>query len=82
MKYMVEFRLKPGHKEKILATFEEIGPNRNEGITFRGAWIGAHSDVIFVLAESDDEARLAAVAQSWSAHGDATLHAVIDIEQF
>jgi hypothetical protein len=82
MKYMIEFRLKPGHKEKALARFEQIGPNRNPGISFRGAWIGAQSDLAFALVESDDESRVAAVAQSWSEHADTTLHAVVDIEQF
>lgn len=81
MKYMIEFRVKPGHKEKMLATFERIGPNRNAGVAFRGAWVGSRSDVIFVLAEGDDESRMAAVAQAWSQHGEATLHAVVDIEQ-
>ncbi|MCI0357740.1 MAG: DUF3303 family protein [Planctomycetaceae bacterium] len=81
MKYMVEFHVKPGQKEKMLERFERIGPNREVGVKFRGAWIGIRSDVIFVLAESEDESRVAAVAQSWSAHADATVHAVIDIEQ-
>jgi len=82
MKYIVELRLKPGHKEPVLQAFERTGPNRNAGVAFRGAWVGTRSDVIFVLAESDDESRLAAVAQAWSEHADATLHPVLDIEQF
>jgi hypothetical protein len=82
MKFMIEFRVKPGQKEKMIATFEKVGPNRNSGVALRGAWIGSRSDVIFALVESDDEARAAAAAQAYSAHADATLHAVNDIEQF
>jgi hypothetical protein len=81
MKYMIEFRLKAGHKEQVLKTFEKVGPNRNPGVDFRGAWIGARNDVIFVLAESDDESRIADVAKSWQVHGEATVHAVVDVEQ-
>jgi hypothetical protein len=81
MKFMIEFRLKPGHKDHVLATFERVGPNRNEGVTFRGAWVATHSDVIFVLAEGDDESRVAEVAGKWSEHGEATVHAVIDVDE-
>jgi hypothetical protein len=81
MKFMVEFRLRPGHKEQVLAEFERVGPNRQDGVAFRGAWVGSHSDIIFVLAESADEARLAEVAKSWSVHGELTLHAVVDVNE-
>jgi hypothetical protein len=81
MKFMIEFLLKPGHKEQVLETFEQVGPNRNPGVAFHGAWIGARSDIIFVLAESDDESRIADVIQSWQVHGKATAHAVVDVEQ-
>jgi hypothetical protein len=79
MKFMVEFRVQPGHKEQVLAEFERMGPNRQGGVTFRGGWVGSHSDMIFVLAETDDEARLAEVAQSWSVHGESKLYAVVDV---
>jgi hypothetical protein len=81
MKFMIEFRLKPGHKDEVLATFERVGPNRNAGVTFRGAWIATRSDTIFVLAEGDDESRVAEVASNWSEHGVATVHAVIAVDQ-
>lgn len=82
MKFMVEFRLKPGSKEKAVESFERMGPNRNPGVSFHGAWIGIRSDTAFVLTESDDEALVATVAESWSEYGDCQIQPVIDIENF
>jgi hypothetical protein len=81
MKYMVEFQLKPGRKNEAVALFEAQGPNRNPGVTFRGAWVGAEADVAYVLAEGA-EAQVIAVARSWSEHGEYRLTPVIDVEQF
>jgi hypothetical protein len=82
MKFMIEFRLKPGHKEQVLETFEKTGPNRHPGVTFRGAWVGSRSDVIFVLLESDEgESTVANLAESWKAHGEAKFHAVVDVDE-
>jgi hypothetical protein len=82
VKFIVEFRLKSGMKNKAVEAFEQRGPNRNPGVTFRGAWVGKQSDVAFVLAESEDEVHLAKVVQSWAAFGQAQIHSVIDIEQY
>jgi Domain of unknown function (DUF3303) len=82
MKFMVEFRLKPGSKNKAAEAFERRGPNRNPDVTFRQAWVATSSDVVFVLVEGSDEAHVAAAAQSWSEHGQSQLHRVIDVEQF
>jgi len=35
MKFMIEFRLKPGSKNKAAEAFEKRGPNRSSGVTFR-----------------------------------------------
>src|SRR6266550_5458735 len=53
MKFMVEFSVKPGDKNKAAQAFEQRGPNRNPGVAFRGAWIGQNADVVFALVESD-----------------------------
>ena len=82
MKFMVEFRLKPGAKNKAVETFEQRGPNRNPGVTFLGAWFGNHSDVAFVLVDGEDEAHVAKVAESWAAFGNAQIHSVNDIQQY
>ena len=82
MKFMIEFRLKPGSKNKAVEAFEQRGPNRTPGVTFRQGWIGANADVVFVLAESTDEALVAKAAQSWSEHGQSQIFRVIDAEQF
>ena len=82
MKFMVEFRLKPGSKNKAVLAFEQRGPNRTPGVTFRQAWIGASDDVVFVLTESTDEALVAKAAQSWSEHGQSQIYRVIDADQF
>jgi hypothetical protein len=86
MKFMVEFRIKPGDKDSAVEAFELRGPNRNPGVTFRGAWIGANTDVVYALVESADEAQVAKSAQFWAeqswAHGDHRITPVIDIEQF
>lgn len=81
MKFMVEFHLTPGHKQQVLDSFERVGPNRNAGVAFRGAWVGSRSDIIFVLAESDAESRIAEVVASWGEHGTATVHVVADINE-
>ncbi|MCE9548082.1 MAG: DUF3303 domain-containing protein [Planctomycetia bacterium] len=82
MKFIVEFRLKPDSKKKVVEIFERTGPNRNPGVAFGGAWIGLRSDVVFVLAESDDEASVAKASASWREHGDCVIHPVIDVENF
>jgi hypothetical protein len=82
MKYMVEFRFKPGSKNQALEFFEMRGPNRNPGVTYRGAWIGTQADVVFVLVESADQALVTKASQSWTELGSANVTPVIDIEQF
>ena len=82
MKFMIEFRLKPGSMSKAVDAFEKRGPNRNPGVTFRQAWVAASADVVFVLAEGTDEAHVAAAAQAWSEHGQSQIYRVIDAEQF
>ena len=82
MKFIVEFRLKPGSKNKALEIFETRGPNRTPGVSFRQAWVGTKADLVFVLAESESESLVTNAAQSWREHGDYQIHPVIDIEQF
>jgi uncharacterized protein DUF3303 len=82
MKFFVEFQLKPGNKKKVMDVFELRGPNRNLGVTLQGAWIGKNEDVIYVLAESSDEALLVKAAQSWGKYGDYQITPVIALEQY
>ena len=82
MKFFVQFKLKPGNKQKVLELFELRGPNRNPGVTLKGAWIGKKEDVIFVLAESDDETILENAAQEWGQFGEYQITPVIDLEQY
>jgi hypothetical protein len=82
MKFMVQFRLKPDMKNKAVEYFENRGPNRNPGVTFRGAWIGKDSDVVFVLVESTDEALVTSVGQSWGQFGTHEAFPVLDIQQY
>jgi hypothetical protein len=65
-----------------LERFEQEGPNRNPGVKFRGAWIGSHSDRIFVLAEAAEQSLVEDVARSWSEFGRHQIHPVTDIEQY
>ena len=82
MKFMVEFEFKPGSKNKAVEFFEMRGPNRNPGVTFRGAWIGTDADTVFVLVESADETQVTKASQSWTELGVARITRVIDVEQF
>lgn len=82
MKFIVEFRLKPGSKNKVVEIFETRGPNRTAGVWFRQAWIGTKSDLVYVLAESESESFIISAAQPWSEHGDYQIHPVIDIDEF
>jgi hypothetical protein len=79
---MVEFRLKPGSKSKAVEYFESRGPNRNPGVTFRGAWIGKDSDVAFVLVESEEESLVTSAGQSWGEFGTHQATAVLDIQEY
>jgi hypothetical protein len=79
---MVEFRIKPGNKNQAVVAFEQRGPSRDPGMTFLGAWIGKQSDVAFVLVESENEAHVFKIAESWSAFGEAKVYAVTDIQQY
>ena len=82
MKYMVEFRLQPGSKNKAIEFFEMRGPNRTPDVTFGGAWVGKDSDVVFVLVESSDEAHVAAAGQVWNEFGTYRVYPVLDIQQY
>ena len=82
MKFIVEFRLKPGLKRKAVEVFELREPNRNPGVTLQQAWIGNHSDIVYLLAESESESLVQKVAQGWSEYGTFEVHSVIDVEDF
>ena len=82
MKFMVQFDLKPGTKDKAVKAFEERGPNRNPGVKFLDAWVSRHSDVVFVLVEAEGESQVIDAGQSWAALGKYQIHPVIDIQQF
>ena len=82
MKFFVEFQLKPGNKTKIMEAFELGGPNRNPGVTLQGVWIAKNEEVIYVIAESADEALLINAAQSWGKYGDYQITPVIDLDQY
>jgi len=82
MKFMVEFSIAPGNKNKAVQAFEQRGPNRNPGVTFHGAWIGKGSDAVFVLVESADESLVTSAAKSWTEFDGFRITQVIDVEQF
>jgi Domain of unknown function (DUF3303) len=79
---MVECVLKADLKSQAVQAFEQRGPNRNPGVTFRGAWVGLQSDVVFVLVESAEESLVSDAARSWTEIGDYRVTPVIDLEQF
>ena len=81
MKYMVQFQFKLESKAEALETFEQFGPNRNPGVTFRSAWIGSNRGVAFVIVESASEELVAKAAESWRTQGEFSIYPVIDIEQ-
>jgi hypothetical protein len=82
MKYMVQFQLKPGCKNAAMACFDSRGPNRNPGVTLRGAWVGKDADVVFALVESEDESLVRGAGQSWGEFGTHVATAVVDIQQY
>lgn len=82
MQFLVEFHLKSGSKNQVVDAFEKRGPNRNPGVVFRGAWIGTRSDIAFVLCESESEALVEKVCESFQEHGSGKIHAVVDVENF
>ena len=82
MKFMIEFPIKPGNKNRVVEAFEQRGPNRSPGVTFQGAWIGKNSDVVFALVESANEAQVTEAAKSWSAVGNFRITQVIDVTQY
>ncbi len=82
MKFMIEFPVKPGNKNRVVEAFEQRGPNRSPGVTFQGAWIGRDSDVVFALVESADESLVISAAKSWTETGKFRVTPVIDLEQF
>jgi hypothetical protein len=82
MQFMVEFRLKPGMKNRAVEYFEVRGPNRSPGVTLLGAWIGKEADIAFVLIEGTNEAVVDAASQAWSEFGSFERFAVVDVEQY
>jgi hypothetical protein len=82
MTFIIEFRLKPGSRNKIVEKFEEHGPNRHPGVDLISAWVGKSEDVIFAFVQCESEANLVNACKSWSETGDFTTHRVINIEQY
>jgi hypothetical protein len=82
MKFIVEFRLKPGSRNKAVDAFDLRGPNRNPGVSLHAAWVGTNSDVVFALGESEDESLVRQACSSWAEVDDFIIHPVIEIEQF
>jgi hypothetical protein len=80
--FMVDVRLKPGSKNRAVDTFEQRGPNRDPTVKFHAAWMGANTDIAFVLIESQAETDVASAAENWNALGEIKIHPVIDIEQY
>jgi hypothetical protein len=80
--FIVEFRLKPGSKNKILEEFEKRGPNRNPGIALRSAWVGKQADVIFAIVDSTNDDAVTRACESWSESGEYIINPVINIEQY
>ena len=82
MKFMVEFQFKPGTRNHVMDVFEQRGPNRNLGVSLRGAWIGTASDVAFVLVECADESLADKAGKAWAEHGTYNIHPVLDVDQY
>jgi hypothetical protein len=82
MLFMVVVQLHPGTKAAAMESFEFRGPNRHPGIAFRGAWIGAHDDSLFVLVEASDSARVESAIAAWGDVGVSEIHSVINVEDF
>jgi hypothetical protein len=82
MKYIVELRLKAGSTYRAIEAFEQRGPNRSAGVSFRGAWVGTRSEVIFALVESDEESLVRDASAAWADVGEFNINPVVEIEQF
>lgn len=82
MKFMVEILLQPGTRNAMIESFEAKGPNRNPGVTFRGAWIGTKSDVVFVLVEADNPTLIDNACCAWNPPGELKVHPVVDVDQY
>lgn len=81
MKFMVEFHFPAAEREAILRRFEERGPNRNPGVTFRDAWIGERDPIAYVLVEAADRGLIESTVRQWSDKGTAKVTPVVDVEQ-
>lgn len=82
MKFMVELQLRSGSTYRAMDAFEERGPNRNAGVSLRGAWVGTRSEVVFALVESEDESLVRDASSAWADVGVYTINPVVEIEQF
>jgi hypothetical protein len=82
MKFIVEMRLKPGSTNPAIEAFELRGPNRTTGVSFRGAWVGVGSEIVFALVESEEERLVQEACLSWAEVGNSVIYPVVEIEQF
>jgi len=79
---MVELRLKADSTRRAMEAFEQRGPNRVAGVSFRGAWVDTQREMVFALVESDDENLVREASLAWADVGDCEIHPVVEIEQF
>lgn len=82
MKFMVRSRLKPGSVPRAIEAFETRGPNRSPGVSFRGAWVDSHSELVFVLVDSAEESLVRDASRTWGDILEIEIHPVVEIEQF
>lgn len=82
MKFMVEFSVQSGGRERLIAEFERRGPNQHPGVVFRNAWVGTYTDVAFVLVEGESVAAIEKVAASWGEFGEHRIHAVAEVQDY
>ena len=82
MQFMVEAQLKPGTTRQAVEAFEQRGPNRSPGVSFRGAWVDGRREVVYVLIESADENLVREASRTWAAMEDCKISSVVPIDQY
>lgn len=81
MKYLIEFRYDPSHRQTFREAFESIGFSRISGASLVNGWVSTKDCTAFLLAEASDANRIEEACRQWSQFGTWTIHPVHDLEQ-
>ncbi|MDH3717620.1 MAG: hypothetical protein OES79_05805 [Planctomycetota bacterium] len=82
MLYMVELHYRPEQRDEALKYFQAHGLTHYEGgVSIKDAWVATRDHIAYVVASSNDAARLEQSCEPLSGFGTLTIRPVTDMDR-